>query len=842
MASGEEALTLKGEVSSIGEAFLVDQAPTTSPQELLSNEALDAQEKLIEAILKEPESSTASKMPETGKQKTTPKVQVPETGPQNGEPCRLKESPTGENTERDDPTDCLLAGYRLPNKPGTAVPFSRVVSSWGKKPKLETPFVDRVVSSKEGMAEAKAKFASLITGSNSVKAVDSIWEECAPKTIQLNTFINEPAPGTKLGYRSTRVDIPKEKIISLLTNKGYEAEWVTRRAKGRMDVLLRSQEQAAKMALGGTLSEGAIRLYPEYMGQTLTEVTLHEVPKFTPWGLIYCLLERYGEVHQVRIRETNMEIPTTTGTYTVLMSLTKSGFLDVPDTLLVTEPSSLTEDIKISISIKGRKPRCWICHREGHLARDCPLRTQGQRAGPPNRFSANRASNKSAPSPKFINSEDSEAPSAKSKVPAVTETAPKHQSSDSEEEQGFTTVTRKKGGKTTPAPISEVQIPINTAPVEDMDTKSSGKRAREESPPGEEEPNPATHKTLRPRSPTTKKKNKKSPQKIQEDIELNKLVAAIEGKALMPQNPESPQTKTTENPRVSYRKTERRDVEIKDRIEAINSKISSSKNVPAELQEITPNVQAMKSKEIDSASPSSTPSPSSTASTLISTPSSIPPPLIEACSPSEETAPPPPLIEVSNPSLTPDPAPDEGPPNPNSMNPNHKVYDTHENDYLPDFYSDRGIHTRRRFFLGNHVCEPNRFLIKNWPVREQFNLDELLKLDTVGGLSTGNPENFPKASLLMTVISDNEKLNDMLDEAKEAFPFEVIRREGTRVHRNRCEVAYLHPSLYRACKMVFPQYVGSFFDSLEEAESDDKPLRNSVGRLLEEHFTSTGEV
>ena len=367
-----KVLDLDEEISSIGTGFVENKQTPLGEDELI------AQEEQIKSILKEEPSEIPvepQKAPKEGAKQQEEGFYETSAQILGNAKKETKNAGKGRKSHPDpqpDP-DCMLTGYRLPKGPGTAVSFASVASSWDrKKVPEEKTLEDKLVSSREGMTKAKQEFGDYITGLNSVKAVPQIWEDCVPKTVQLTSTISEPAPGTRTGSRSFRVDLPKEKLIAILKNQGYQAEWVTRRSKGRWDVLLKDKQEAAKLALGGVVSEGAIRLYPEYMGRSLTQVELHEVPKFTPWGLIYVFLEQYGEVHQVTLAEMNKE--TKTGTYKVLMSLTQDGYVAVPDTLLVTEPSNTTEIIKISISIKGRKPRCWFCHREGHLFRDCPYR------------------------------------------------------------------------------------------------------------------------------------------------------------------------------------------------------------------------------------------------------------------------------------------------------------------------------------------------------------------------------------------------------------------------------------------------------------------------------------
>ena len=98
-------------------------------------------------------------------------------------------------------------------------------------------------------------------------------------------------------------------------------------------------------------------------------------------------------------------------------------------------------------------------------------------------------------------------------------------------------------------------------------------------------------------------------------------------------------------------------------------------------------------------------------------------------------------------------------------------------------------------------------------------LHSLKKRRTFNKKNCENPKNFPHARPVMTLIKSTERVRawDLIEYSKKAFPDIVMvnmgNEEDKTIRSVRNKIAgrlplYVHPSLYRALKLMYPSEVG----------------------------------
>ena len=156
--------------------------------------------------------------------------------------------------------------------------------------------------------------------------------------------------------------IKKETFEELLKGAGIPAKYYCRRSFATWDVLLPSQELAAKLA-GESINSKFFRLQPEYMGRRRIRVTVCNVPIELNEEVLVAYLCKHGDIEN--IIKAKSSTGTAHGDYVFTMCLDRGGFGTIPHTIEY-------ETQVMTVVVEGRKPQCWNCKQLGHFSKSCP--------------------------------------------------------------------------------------------------------------------------------------------------------------------------------------------------------------------------------------------------------------------------------------------------------------------------------------------------------------------------------------------------------------------------------------------------------------------------------------
>ena len=213
--------------------------------------------------------------------------------------------------------------------------------------------------------------------------------------------------------------LKKETFEDLLKSANIPGKYFCRRSFATWDVLLPSEEVAKKLA-GGNITTRFFRLQPEYRGKRRIKVTVCNVSMQLSGDVLAAYLSIYGGVEQVS------QITSTRGTaygdYVFIMCLDRGGFNNVPHKIKY-------RDQTMTVVVEGRKPLCWACNKIGHFSKNCPQKTTTTATTTTTTTTASEIITTKTPTKNIENHQEN--PNKK-------------------DEEGWTQVTRKKGGKKTP--------------------------------------------------------------------------------------------------------------------------------------------------------------------------------------------------------------------------------------------------------------------------------------------------------------------------------------------------------------------------------------------------------
>ena len=124
-------------------------------------------------------------------------------------------------------------------------------------------------------------------------------------------------------------------------------------------------------------------------------------------------------------------------------------------------------------------------------------------------------------------------------------------------------------------------------------------------------------------------------------------------------------------------------------------------------------------------------------------------------------------------------------------------------------------------------------------------LETLYKFKSINKKEIENPENFPEAKKVLSMVKHGEKARqvwDVLKVANDAFSFPLAEWLTEEVKKLRAHCSgrvpvLLHPSLYRKVKLTFPKYIGGLsHDGSIDNEMGHKPIETAVGVLSPSMF------
>ena len=152
------------------------------------------------------------------------------------------------------------------------------------------------------------------------------------------------------------VGLSKDTFEELLRKAGIPCQYFSRKSFATWDVLLPTEQQAAKAATNDIVTK-YFRLQPEYKGTRRLRVTVCNVPAIIT-----------GEVLAAYLRS---PAGTAYWDYAFRLCLTRDGFKAIPETLVCG-------DRQMMVMVEGRRSRCWGCKQIGHITKFCPQRPENK--------------------------------------------------------------------------------------------------------------------------------------------------------------------------------------------------------------------------------------------------------------------------------------------------------------------------------------------------------------------------------------------------------------------------------------------------------------------------------
>ena len=157
------------------------------------------------------------------------------------------------------------------------------------------------------------------------------------------------------------VGLKKETFEELLRKAGIPCQYFCRKSFATWDVLLPTEDQAAKLA-ANNITTRCFRLQPEYRGTRRLNVTICNIPASFTGEVFAAYLSSYGQVEEYKLLRS--PAGTAYGDYAFRMYLTRDGFKAIPEILI-------SGDRQMIVMVEGRRPRCWSCKQIGHISKFC---------------------------------------------------------------------------------------------------------------------------------------------------------------------------------------------------------------------------------------------------------------------------------------------------------------------------------------------------------------------------------------------------------------------------------------------------------------------------------------
>ena len=204
------------------------------------------------------------------------------------------------------------------------------------------------------------KYAKYFKG-NEILPIPELVEKLMPRILSL--VVSD--------LKSKRlVGLKKETFEELLRKAGIPCQYFCRKSFATLDVLLPTEDQAAKLA-ANNITTKYFRLQPEYRGTRRLRVTICNVPAHITGEVLAAYLSSYGQVEEFNLLRS--PAGTAYGDYAFRLCLTRDGFKAIPETLI-------SGDRQMIVMVEGRRPRCWSCKQIGHIAKFCPEKPENKAA------------------------------------------------------------------------------------------------------------------------------------------------------------------------------------------------------------------------------------------------------------------------------------------------------------------------------------------------------------------------------------------------------------------------------------------------------------------------------
>ena len=291
-----------------------------------------------------------------------------------------------------------------------------------KVPSLPASWTTKIKPSPKDYTKIREKYEKYFQG-NRILPIPELVQEVQPKII---SFVVTDLKTKRLA------GIKKDTFEGLLKAADIPAKYYRRRSFATWDVLLPSEDLAAKLAGENVISK-YFRLQPEYMGRRKIRITECNVPIQLNEEVLAAYLVKHGEIEEItKAKSVN---GTAHGDYIFTMCLDRGGFTAIPHVIEY-------EHQIMTVVVEGRKPQCWNCKQLGHFSKSCPQKTT--KTTPATTTTTETTTNTTT----TIAAESTAATEGKKNE------TPKAKTGDSpDKEEGWTQVA--KGGKKKKTPIKE---------------------------------------------------------------------------------------------------------------------------------------------------------------------------------------------------------------------------------------------------------------------------------------------------------------------------------------------------------------------------------------------------
>ena len=260
------------------------------------------------------------------------------------------------------------------------------------------------------------------------------------------------------------VGLKKETFEELLRKAGIPCQYFCRKSFVTWDVLLPTEDQAAKLA-ANNITTKYFRLQPEYRGTRRLRVTICNVSAHITGEVLATYLSSYGQVEEYNLLRS--PAGTAYGDYAFRLCLTRDGFKAIPETLI-------SGDRQMIVMVEGRRPRCWSCKQIGHISKFCPEKPENATAA-------------------AVTTTASTATTTTSKTAEAQD--PSQGQPKTNDQEGWSEVTRKRRG----SPKQGEKSPISSPPQKQTKVPAPATAEQSTTPTS----TPATKKV--PQTPTTAK-------------------------------------------------------------------------------------------------------------------------------------------------------------------------------------------------------------------------------------------------------------------------------------------------------------------------------------------------
>ena len=564
------------------------------------------------------------------------------------------------------------------------------------------------------------------------------------------------------------ISLDKDILASALNSCGIKPSIIHKSDYANFDLLLESEDKAREAASKVHISKN-LRLEPMYMGRRHTSLTVFNVPIDISRDRLGAFFSQFGDVESVTA--VRLKSGVFSANYKIRMKTTTDAFENVPDYLIC-------RGRQITVVVDGRKGHCFFCRQQGHLARDCPLKRQQQQQQQQKRTYAKATSPTApaAPAPATAAAPASPAPASAPPAPAAPaqpQKADTHEGPATEEE-GWTTVTgnSRKSRKSYTPPTS----PAKPRPVAAMEVDPKAQKRRAV----------ASDEETAPKSTAEPKKKKAQ--------KTTKQVIAATSK------------ETTQKKEPKSRSSPAPDSSPEPRKSRADKYVSSATPKPS--------VQDLPNPKISIPSPSSTPSTPNSASL----PATVEALTVEAQNTPTTSTPQhvaaTPNIDINTPETPSLTQPRDYPKSPRKSRDHN---DSRSKSTAPS--RSRSSGRRKPYKEGVDCLQVGEEIFENLSDPMRKILHSLKKRRTFNKKNCEDPRNFPNARLVMTLIKTTERVRawDLIEHSKKAFPDIVMVDKGNeedRIMRSvRNKIAgrlpiYVHPSLYRSLKLMYPSEIG----------------------------------